>query len=214
MSTVLRRIQWKAVTMGHIATMALGLSMDSTSVRDATVIEKIVRDEMDLTWFSAYAEYAGVGLQMYTYHMDYIGWIMRDLFRTVSLMVDIRLHIHGASIEECVQFMSQHVPWFCVDEVRGFVGMWSVCPGLAVAPKLGEWKMRELTREALRRYPCHVGELHGEVFLEREMPIGVVEKRVEEWEEDEEDEDDEEDEEDVDEEEDLENEEEPILVKD
>jgi uncharacterized protein (DUF885 family) len=129
-----------------------------------------------------YAESLGRDLGAYTDPYQYFGKLNAELWRAIRLVVDTGLHYYGWTREEVLEYMyanSAVAEARAVSETERFMAI----PGQALAYKIGELKIQELrarSEEALGD-AFDIREFHAQVLEAGELPLGVLEARIDRW---------------------------------
>jgi len=129
-----------------------------------------------------YAESLGRELGAYTDPYQYFGKLNAELWRAIRLVVDTGLHYYGWTREEVLEYMyanSAVAEARAVSEAERFMAI----PGQALAYKIGELKIQELrdrAEEALGE-KFDIREFHAQVLDSGELPLGVLEARIDRW---------------------------------
>jgi len=129
-----------------------------------------------------YAESLGRELGAYTDPYQYFGKLNAELWRAIRLVVDTGLHFYGWTREDVLEYMyanSAVAEARAVSEAERFMAI----PGQALAYKIGELKIQELrdrAEEALGE-KFDIREFHAQVLDSGELPLGVLEARIDRW---------------------------------
>jgi uncharacterized protein (DUF885 family) len=129
-----------------------------------------------------YAESLGRDLGAYTDPYQYFGKLNAELWRAIRLVVDTGLHYYGWTREEVLEYMyanSAVAEARAVSETERFMAI----PSQALAYKIGELKIQELrarSEEALGD-GFDIREFHAQVLDAGELPLGVLEARIDRW---------------------------------
>jgi len=129
-----------------------------------------------------YAESLGRELGAYTDPYQYFGKLNAELWRAIRLVVDTGLHFYGWTREDVLEYMyanSAVAEAKAVSEAERFMAI----PSQALAYKIGELKiqqLRERAEEALGNN-FDIREFHAQVLDSGELPLGVLEARIDRW---------------------------------
>ncbi|HMB60680.1 MAG TPA: DUF885 domain-containing protein [Xanthomonadales bacterium] len=129
-----------------------------------------------------YAESLGRELGAYTDPYQYFGKLNAELWRAIRLVVDTGIHYYGWTREEVLDYMyanSAVAEARAVSEAERFMAI----PGQALAYKIGQLKIQELRERAEERLgeDFDVREFHSQVLEAGELPLSVLEVRINRW---------------------------------
>jgi uncharacterized protein (DUF885 family) len=104
------------------------------------------------------------------------------MWRACRLVVDPGMHALGWTREQAIQFMTDNTALSELN-IRNEVDRYIAWPGQATAYKIGELKIRELRERAEKTLGSKfdLGEFHDVVLNAGAIPLGVLERRVNEW---------------------------------
>jgi len=139
--------------------------------------------------FNAYSE--GWGLysellakEMGAYQDPYsdFGRLSTELWRAIRLVLDTGLHSKGWTEEQAVDYFIANSPQ-AEGAIRSEVQRYIVWPGQATAYKIGMRKILELREKAKAELgdKFDIRGFHDSVLGGGAIPLGVLEKRVDEW---------------------------------
>ncbi len=139
--------------------------------------------------FNAYAE--GWGLyaerlakEMGAYDDPYadFGRLSTEIWRAIRLVVDTGMHAKGWSEEQAVDYFLENSS-LAEGAIRSEVRRYLVWPGQATAYKIGMMKILELrgTAQAELGDAFDIQEFHDTVLGGGALPLGLLERRVNEW---------------------------------
>jgi len=140
-------------------------------------------------WYTAYSEgwglYAeslGRELGAYTDPYQYFGKLNAELWRAIRLVVDTGFHYYGWTREEVLEYMyanSAVAEARAVAEAERFMAI----PGQALSYKIGQLKIQELREraETAMGENFDIREFHAQVLETGELPLGVLEARIDRW---------------------------------
>jgi uncharacterized protein (DUF885 family) len=124
-----------------------------------------------------YCESLGKELGMYTDPYQHYGALDAELMRACRLVLDTGMHALGWSREQAADWFIATSP-SPEHDLRVEVDRYIVWPGQALSYKVGELKIRELRQrfagEDLRGF-------HDEVLRHGALPLGMLERLVEQW---------------------------------
>jgi uncharacterized protein (DUF885 family) len=129
-----------------------------------------------------YAESLGRDLGVYTDPYQYFGKLNAELWRAIRLVVDTGIHYYGWTREQVLDYMyanSAVAEARAVSETERFMAI----PSQALAYKIGELKIQELRHrtEAALGEKFDIREFHAQVLEAGELPLGVLEARIDRW---------------------------------
>ncbi|MCW8874010.1 MAG: DUF885 domain-containing protein [Xanthomonadales bacterium] len=129
-----------------------------------------------------YAESLGRELGAYTDPYQYFGKLNAELWRAIRLVVDTGIHYYGWTREQVLEYMyanSAVGEARAVSETERFMAI----PSQALAYKIGELKIQELRHraEAALGEKFDIREFHAQVLEAGELPLGVLEARIDRW---------------------------------
>jgi uncharacterized protein (DUF885 family) len=129
-----------------------------------------------------YAESLGRDLGAYTDPYQYFGKLNAELWRAIRLVVDTGIHYYGWTREQVLDYMyanSAVAEARAVSETERFMAI----PSQALAYKIGELKIQELRHraEAALAEKFDIREFHAQVLEAGELPLGVLEARIDRW---------------------------------
>jgi uncharacterized protein (DUF885 family) len=131
-----------------------------------------------------YAESLVVGRDMGFYEDPYqrFGQLNAELWRAIRLVVDTGLHAKGWSRQEVLDYMyanSATLDTRAVSEAERFMAI----PGQALAYKIGQLKILELREraESVLGERFDIREFHAEVLGQGDLPLDVLEARIDTW---------------------------------
>ena len=132
--------------------------------------------------WALYTESLGRELGLYTEPIQYFGHLGDEMHRAIRLVVDVGMHTKGWTREQAIRYMRDNEPISeqgAVAEIERYMAI----PGQALSYKIGQLKIRELRRraEAALGTKFQVGMFHDEVLRYGNVPLSLLEARVEEW---------------------------------
>lgn len=104
------------------------------------------------------------------------------MHRAIRLVVDVGLHTKGWSREEAIEYMRANEPISeqgAVAEIERYMAI----PGQALSYKIGQLKIRELREKAEERLgeKFRIGLFHDEILRYGNVPLSLLEARVDQW---------------------------------
>ncbi len=139
--------------------------------------------------FTAFVEGWGVyaetlGDEMGLYRDPYVkfGQLSYELWRSVRLVVDTGIHSEGWTKQQAIDYFRDTT---AQDDraIEAEVNRYSVEPGLALAYKIGELKIKELRATAQRELgpAFDVRAFHDEVLRHGALPLDLLEQDIKAW---------------------------------
>ncbi|HEU5147877.1 MAG TPA: DUF885 domain-containing protein [Chryseosolibacter sp.] len=132
--------------------------------------------------WALYTESLGRELGLYTEPIQYLGHLGDEMHRAIRLVVDVGLHMKGWTREQAIRYMRDNEPISeqgAVAEIERYMAI----PGQALSYKIGQLKIRELRERAQQQLGVkfRVGLFHDEVLRYGNLPLSLLEMRIEEW---------------------------------
>jgi len=134
--------------------------------------------------WALYCESLGKELGLYTDPYQYMGALGDEMHRAVRLVVDVAIHTKGMTREEAIRYMMDNEA-ISEDGATAEIERYMAIPGQALGYKIGALKIRELRN----KYQQELGEkfrladFHDEILKDGAMPLDVLEKKMDAWEE-------------------------------
>jgi uncharacterized protein (DUF885 family) len=132
--------------------------------------------------WALYAEQLGLEVGLYDDPYSRFGQLSYEMWRALRLVVDTGMHAMGWSRDKAISFMAEHSA-LSMHNIRAEVNRYIFWPGQALAYKMGEIKIRELRSKAEEQLgeSFDLREFHDVILLSGNIPLSVLEERVEEW---------------------------------
>jgi uncharacterized protein (DUF885 family) len=132
--------------------------------------------------WALYAETLWDELGMETDPLQRFGGLNDEMLRAMRLVVDTGIHAKGWTREQAIQYMLAN-SGMSETEVTAEVERYIAIPGQALAYKIGQLKILELRHRAEqalgRRFDLK--EFHAQVLMSGALPLGVLERKIDDW---------------------------------
>ena len=129
-----------------------------------------------------YSESLGVEMGFYTDPYSKFGQLTYEMWRAIRLVVDTGIHSKGWSRQQAIDYFMVNAGK-TEHDISVEVDRYIVWPGQALAYKLGELKLKELRATAAAKLGVNfdIRAFHDEILWNGAMPLGILEKRIEDW---------------------------------
>ncbi|KAI9347365.1 hypothetical protein BDR26DRAFT_952184 [Obelidium mucronatum] len=178
--------QWEAVILNQLYPGACHQWEALTSGRPFKRIES--KTTKSKAW-AAYAESCGADIGFYKDPLQLFGKLERELINSIMLVVDTGLHTRGWTIEQSTAFITENAAYITPEDALELVLQACEAPGKALAPKMGELRIRKLRAKVEEEFPFKDLVLMGfnQTALETEFYKGgevleyAMELRMKSW---------------------------------
>lgn len=129
-----------------------------------------------------YAESLGKELGVYTDPYQYMGALVKEMHRSVRLVVDAGMHTRNMTREQSIRYMMDNMP-FNEQRATAETERYMAMPGQALSYKIGQLKIIELRK----RYEKQLGKafnlaaFHDALLQEGALPLDILERRMNSW---------------------------------
>lgn len=133
--------------------------------------------------WALYCESLGKELGLYTDPYQYMGALGDEMHRAIRLVVDVAIHLKGMTREEAIKYMMDNEA-ISKEGATAEIERYMVIPGQALGYKIGALKIRELRNRAEKKLGTkfNLASFHDEILKDGAMPLDVLDKKVEAWE--------------------------------
>jgi uncharacterized protein (DUF885 family) len=132
--------------------------------------------------WASYAETLGDGIGLYRDPYAKFGQLSVDLWRSLRLVADTGIHAQGWTRQQAIDYLRENT---AEDERRiaAEVDRYIADPGVALAFKIGELKIRELRAAAEKELgpAFDLRAFHDEVLRHGALPLDLLEHNVKLW---------------------------------
>jgi uncharacterized protein (DUF885 family) len=132
--------------------------------------------------WALYTESLGKELGLYTDPYQYMGALGDEMHRAIRLVVDAGMHSKSMSREEAIKFMMDNEPLSeegTIAEIERYMAI----PAQALSYKIGALKIKEIRERLTRQLGAKfkLSDFHDELLKDGNMPLEVLEKKMDQW---------------------------------
>ncbi|HEX9514494.1 MAG TPA: DUF885 domain-containing protein [Puia sp.] len=133
--------------------------------------------------WALYCESLGRELGLYTDPYQYMGALGDEIHRAIRLVVDVAIHTKGMTREEAIKYMRDNEA-ISEEGATAEIERYMAIPGQALGYKIGALKIRELRNKCQQalKDKFHLADFHDEILKDGAMPLDVLEKKMDAWE--------------------------------
>ena len=132
--------------------------------------------------WALYTESLGKELGLYTDPYQYMGALGDEMHRAIRLVVDAGMHSKNMTREEAIKFMMDNEP-LNEEGTTAEIERYMAIPAQALSYKIGALKIKEI-RERLTKQlgtKFKIADFHDELLKDGNMPLEVLEKKMDQW---------------------------------
>lgn len=132
--------------------------------------------------WALYTETLGYDFGLFEDPYQRMGHLDDEMLRAMRLVVDTGLHAKGWARDQAIQYMLDNSSMGRTDataEVERYIAM----PAQALAYKIGSLTIQRLKKRAQDELGAKfdVKEFHAQVLMTGALPMGILEKKIEDW---------------------------------
>lgn len=132
--------------------------------------------------WALYAESLGYELGLYKDVYSKYGQLTAEMWRSVRLVVDTGMHAKAWTRQQAIDYFLANTP-MSPHEAKVEIDRYITWPGQALGYKIGQLKFKELRAKATAELgdKFDVREFHDECLKHGSLPMGVLEKVIDDW---------------------------------
>jgi uncharacterized protein (DUF885 family) len=132
--------------------------------------------------WALYCEGLGKELGLYTDPYQYFGRLTNEMHRAVRLVVDAGMHAKGWTREQALEYTYENESIGEADAVAE-IERYMAWPGQALSYKIGEMKILSLRKKAEKELgnKFSISKFHDEVLSDGTLPLDILEKKIDNW---------------------------------
>ncbi|KAI9347386.1 hypothetical protein BDR26DRAFT_1004986 [Obelidium mucronatum] len=182
--------QWEAIILNQSGRLIdFHLSHQWEGLVRANMFQRIESKTTKSKAWAAYAESCGADIGFYNDPLQLFGKLERELINSIMLVIDTGLHTRGWTIEQSTAFITENAAYITPEDALELVLQACEAPGKALAPKMGELRIRKLRAKVEEEFPFKDLVLMGfnQTALETEFYKGgevleyAMELRMKSW---------------------------------
>ena len=132
--------------------------------------------------WALYTESLGKELGLYTDPYQYMGALGDEMHRAIRLVVDAGMHSKNMTREEAIKFMMDNEPLNeegTIAEIERYMAI----PAQALSYKIGALKIKEIRERLTKQLGAKfkLSDFHDELLKDGNMPLDVLEKKMDQW---------------------------------
>lgn len=133
--------------------------------------------------WALYCESLGKELGLYADPYQYMGALGDEIHRAIRLVVDVAIHTKGMTREEAIKYMRDNEA-ISEEGATAEIERYMAIPGQALGYKIGALEIRALRNKCQQdlKDKFSLAGFHDEVLKDGAMPLDVLEKKIETWE--------------------------------
>jgi len=129
-----------------------------------------------------YAESLGKELGVYTDPYQYMGALVKEMHRSIRLVVDAGMHSKNMTREEAIAYLQDNMPLSeraTIAEIERYMAI----PAQALSYKTGSIKIQQLRKKYERKLGSkfNLASFHDELLGNGALPLHLVESTMDEW---------------------------------
>ncbi len=135
--------------------------------------------------WALYTETLGKELGLYKNPYQYFGHLSDAMHRAIRLVVDVAIHTKGMSREEAIKYMMDNER-ISEAEATAEIERYMAIPGQALSYKIGQLTISAMKEKYQKKLggKFDIRAFHNELLNGGNMPLDVLEKKLERWAED------------------------------
>ncbi|MCY7309997.1 MAG: DUF885 domain-containing protein [Chitinophagaceae bacterium] len=132
--------------------------------------------------WALYTESLGKELGVYTDPYQYMGALVKEIHRSIRLVVDAGMHSKNMTREKAIEYMMDNMPLAergTIAEIERYMAI----PAQALSYKTGSLKIQELRSKYEKQLGSqfNLAAFHDELLVDGVMPLETLEKKMDVW---------------------------------